>query len=247
MGTASLQKLMGWGVETVWSLSLQGHQDRTLSSSTVHRMINIDFQVNSSSESSQRQFPVTATSSPLHCLWTRSSSPALLLQPFHWPVSLTPNSSPPIQLLCYPVMSFLKFSYFFLLTRLWIKSNFRTSNWFLYILSQHLSLPFSLASFDTTTLEPLAVSESILCFPTSMSLPKVSPQPRMFSYPNQALTSEYHPTVLNTSVSPTGSRVMGMGTQLAMSFLYPKHLVQSLTHSKSTMDICLYLYWTVLN
>lgn len=128
IGTASLQKLMGWGVETVWSLSLQGHQDRTLSSSTVHRMINIDFQVNSSSESSQRQFPVTATSSPLHCLWTRSSSPALLLQPFHWPVSLTPNSSPPIQLLCYPVMSFLKFSYFFLLTRLWIKSNFRTSN-----------------------------------------------------------------------------------------------------------------------
>lgn len=85
-----------------------------LGCSPVHGTNSPNFQANSPSGFSQRPFPAPVTSSSLHYLWSDPYYQALafLWQPSHQPVSLTPQSSPPIQPLSCPTVIFLRLSHF---------------------------------------------------------------------------------------------------------------------------------------
>lgn len=131
LGIAGIQKPMGAvGREVTWDWSLQGPRGSTLGSSPTHKAVNTGFRAKGSPKFSLRHFPTFVTWSSSHCLRPdpHQPSPALLIQPPHGFVPLTPNFSLPIQPPGCPKSSSWGLIYFLCWVVFELSPDFRTSN-----------------------------------------------------------------------------------------------------------------------
>ena len=225
------------GMETLWGWSLGGHRGSALDTSLCTAPRAPIFE-QTAPLSSQRLFAVLSLHLP-----TPIPHPKTFHQPLtscHWAprlhgfASLTPNPSLPTQLLFCPVMSFLVLSHCLCWLfgkssqspRIWMPAHFLTLSW---TLSSPLSCFFWYN--HTRIFSPLQFLAPPCPLVPSRFCLHPSPQPRMFSCisahqnPNQARTSECLLTVLGSSVSPAGSRALGVEVWVPLRFLHPMYLV----------------------